>query len=111
MPPGTFVTGGQAWQLCRACQADPDTFGIFEWKGWDFVRGDLYRDLLAHDRFEILPWDYWTPLEKPLAESPQADWDALDRLAAMQVYNRVELTTLQAALAKGKLYPPVEWAI
>jgi hypothetical protein len=58
LPPGAFVTGGQAWQRCRAGRADPDTFGIFEWKGWDFIRGDLFRDLLAFDRFEILPWDF-----------------------------------------------------
>jgi len=109
LPPGAFVTGGKAWQLCREGKADPDHFGIFEWKGWDFIRGDLYRDLLAHDKFEILPWDFWTPLEKPLSESPKQVWEALDQLAAMQVYSAGELTELQAALAQGKIYPPKDW--
>jgi len=110
LPPGAFVTGGQAWQLCRQEKADPDTFGIFQWKGWDFIRGDLYRDLLAHDKFEILPWDFWKPLEKPLAESPKEVWEVLDRLAAMQVYRQSDLEALQNSLRERQLYPPMEWA-
>jgi hypothetical protein len=110
MPTGAFLTGGAAWQLCRVGRADPDTFGIFEWKGWDFIRGDLFRDLLALDRFEILPWDFWTALEKPLAESPQEVWEALDRLAQIEVYSQADLEALQATLVNYHLYPPEEWA-
>jgi hypothetical protein len=44
-------------------------------------------------QFNLLP--EWKPdehlegtaLEKPLAEAPEEDWKALDRLAAMRVYN------------------------
>jgi hypothetical protein len=57
VPPGQFVTGGLAWQMCRAGEADPDKFGIFEWHGIWFVRGDLIRDFLALNKVEILPWD------------------------------------------------------
>ena len=57
MPPGQFVTGGEAWLMCRAGKADPDKFGIFEWHGIWFVRGDLIRDFLALNKVEILPWD------------------------------------------------------
>jgi hypothetical protein len=108
LPPGAFLTGGAAWQLCRAGKADPDAFGIFQWKGWDFMRGDLYRDLLALDKFEILPWDFWNALEKPLADSPEEDWQALDRLAGMQVYESEDLAALQAALKK--IVPPEDWS-
>jgi hypothetical protein len=57
MPPGQFVTGGEAWLMCRTGEADPDRFGIFEWHGIWFVRGDLIRDFLALNKVEILPWD------------------------------------------------------
>jgi hypothetical protein len=57
VPHGQFVTGGRAWQMCRAGEADPNKFGIFEWHGIWFVRGDLIRDFLALNKVEILPWD------------------------------------------------------
>jgi hypothetical protein len=110
LPPGAFVTGGQAWQLCRAGKANPDDFGIFEWKGWDFIRGNLFRDLLSFDRFEILPWDFWPALEKPLEESSESVWKALDDLAKLEVYSQADLDRLQAALRQANLYPPAEWA-
>ena len=28
VPRDQFVVGGRAWQLCRAGEADPDTFGL-----------------------------------------------------------------------------------
>ena len=59
VPRHEFVTGGKAWQMCRSGQADPDTFGIFEWHGMGFVRGNLLRDFLALNKLEILPWDMW----------------------------------------------------
>ncbi len=65
MPNGKFVLAGDAWQMCRAGQADPDHFGIFEWHGWDFIRGNVFRDLLALNKIELLPWDNWGLLETP----------------------------------------------
>lgn len=110
MPSGAFITGGQAWQLCRNGGANPRHFGIFKWHGWDFIRGDLYRDLLALDRFEILPWDHWHPLEKRLSRSPKRVWEALDRLARMEANYKADLAALQAALSEGGIYPPLAWA-
>ncbi len=83
MPPGKFITGGQAWMLCRAGQADPDSFGIFEWKGWDFIRGDLLRDVLALNNVEVLPWDNWPALATPVAELSKKEMDRLDYLARL----------------------------
>jgi len=57
MPRGQFVPGGEAYQMCRAGQADPDKFGIFDMHGMDFIRGDLVRDFMALNKVEILPWD------------------------------------------------------
>jgi hypothetical protein len=57
VPPGQFVTGGEAWLMCRAGEADPDMFGIFDMHGIWFVRADLIRDFLSLNKVEILPWD------------------------------------------------------
>ena len=59
MPPGLFLTGGQAWQLCR--QGDDSLrYGIEGdlWGLW-FVRGTMLRDLLCLNKVEPLPWDCW----------------------------------------------------
>ena len=76
MPPGQFVTGGRGWQMCRTDQADPREFGIFEWYGLWFVRGDLLRDFLALNKVEILPWDggwgYLEHTEDLEAEMPES---------------------------------------
>jgi hypothetical protein len=87
MPPGQFVTGGQGWQMCRAGQADPREFGIFEWYGLWFVRGDLLRDFLALNKVEILPWDggwgYLEHTEDLEAAMPEHVMAVMDRIAAL----------------------------
>jgi hypothetical protein len=59
LPPGPFLPAGEAWQLCRAGRADPDTFGIFEFWGLWFVQANVVRDLAALNKLELLPWDVW----------------------------------------------------
>lgn len=86
MPSGQFVTGGEAWQLCRSGQADPACFGIFDMSGLAFVRGDLIRDMLSLGKVEILPWDGgWGLLSKREEEMTEQDWeyDFCDHLAAI----------------------------
>jgi hypothetical protein len=59
LPPGVFLSGGEAWKLIRAGEADPETFGIFEFWGSWFVRHNVVRDLAALNKVEMLPWDAW----------------------------------------------------
>ena len=59
VPRDQFITGGRAWQLCRAGQADAETFGIHDMHGLWFVRGNLVRDVAALNKMELLPWDSW----------------------------------------------------
>ena len=47
VPRDQFITGGHAWQLCCAGQADPEAFGIHDMHGLWFVRGNLVRDVAA----------------------------------------------------------------
>lgn len=83
VPRDQFITGGKAWQLCRAGQADPDQFGIMEWHGEYFVQGDLVRDFLALNKVEILPWDRWGLMRGPDQVLSIEDAATLDRLAAL----------------------------
>ena len=59
MPEGKFLSAGQAWQLCRAGEDDPQRFGIFDMHGMWFIAGNLVRDLLSLNKIELLPWDVW----------------------------------------------------
>ena len=85
MPPGAFVSGGEAWRMCRRGEADPDSFGIFEWKGWGFVRGNLLRDFAAQNKLEALPWDFWGLMLTPEEAIPADELALLDRVAALTV--------------------------
>jgi hypothetical protein len=81
IPPGKFISGGEAWRMCRRGGQDPEKFGIFEMNGWDFIRGDLLRDVLALNNIEILPWDMTAAMQPPYEQLDAARLEALDRLA------------------------------
>lgn len=83
VPRDQFIVGGQAWQMCRAGQADPDTFGIGDLKGLWFVRGDFVRDVTSLNKLELLPWDSWGLIEGGDEELSEADLAALDAMAEL----------------------------
>jgi len=109
MPAGRFFCGGEAWQMARGGQANPDDFGIFEWKGLDFIKGNLLRDILALAQFEVLPWDAWGILETPFDHLSQEDIGLLDHAARVDV--QADLPKIQD-LIKGhpNFAAPAEWA-
>jgi hypothetical protein len=82
VPRDQFIVGGQAWQMCRNGQADPDHFGIFDMHGLGFVRGNFVRDVASLNKVELLPWDCWGIIEKPEVNDP-VDLALLDRLAGL----------------------------
>jgi len=65
VPRDRFVIAGDAWARCRAGEADPATFGIFDMRGLWFVAGNLMRDLAALNNMEMLPWDIWGAMTRP----------------------------------------------
>jgi hypothetical protein len=110
MPAGQFVTGGQAWLLCRRAGCDPDQFGISGMHGWDFILGNLFRDLLALNKVEILPWDYWPGMAPSTAGFSAADWEDRDHLAELTAATEAHFAELQA-LYEGTpaLKVPGDW--
>jgi len=114
IPPGKFVSGGEAWLMCRRGGQDPDKFGIFEYKGWDFIRGDLLRDVLALNNVEILPWDFTPAMQPPFETLDRQRLEQLDRLAELTAevpdrHPRRTFEGIQEQLAADPaLLPPVE---
>jgi hypothetical protein len=114
MPPGQFVTGGQGWQMCRTAQADPHEFGIFEWYGLWFVRGDLLRDFLALNKVEILPWDggwgYLEHVEDLEAEMPEPILAVMDRIAALTLAGDEAFAGIRAVYeGDSGFHVPADW--
>jgi hypothetical protein len=110
LPPGRFLTGGDAWQLCRRGQADPELFGIFDMHGLWFIRGNLVRDFLALLKIEILPWDCWGIIDKDEAALTAEDLVLLDRLAELTAASHDQLPVLQSLYeADDRLRMPANW--
>jgi len=76
VPRDQFIVAGQAWNMCRLGQYDPQNCGIFEWSGWWFIWGNVVREVLAFNKIELLPWDFipncmTQDLDDPLPKGPQ----------------------------------------
>lgn len=110
VPRNRFITGSHAWQMIRGGAADPDKFGIFDMKGWWFVRGNLIRDFLALNRIELLPWDYWPEMVGD-AEARVVDVDLMDTLADLGMNVNTRAADLWALYAtEPRLQPPPGWS-
>jgi hypothetical protein len=81
LPPGRFLSGAEAWQLCRSGELDPDLCGIVDMKGLWFVQGDLVRDFMALNNVEVLPWDCTEIMGGPEVTVSEEDYALLDRIA------------------------------
>ncbi len=102
VPPDQFLTGGKAWLMCRAGKADPDKFGIFQWHGMGFIRGDLVRDFLALHKIEILPWDSWGLIAKEDAALSPDELALLDRLANLTLADNEAFPEVFAAYGSDR---------
>jgi hypothetical protein len=110
MPSGQFVSGGEAWLLCRREGRDPERFGIFDMQGWDFIRGNLYRDLLALNKVEILPWDFLPGMGPDCATFTPADWEMHDQLAELTTRPEACFADLRARYESDPgLHVPADW--
>lgn len=96
MPLGRFLPAGKAWQLCRAGEADPDRFGIFDLHGMGFILGDLLRDLSSLNKLELLPWDCWGLMEKNVKTLSEKDLASLDRVANLTLGNNSAFPELRS---------------
>jgi hypothetical protein len=85
VPRDRFIVGGQAWQMARNGEADPDRFGLgpdVPIYGWGFMRGRLMQDLAALNKHEMLCWDQWSYADPELVTNPEED-ALMDQVAAI----------------------------
>lgn len=89
LPDGAFLTGGQAWKLCRAGKTDPNVFGVWDnsnkkWlTGWTFVQSKVVLDLMALNKFELLPWDGNALSKTDTKQLNNAEYALLDKVAEL----------------------------
>jgi hypothetical protein len=120
VPRDRFVIAGDAWARCRAGDADPARFGIFDLRGLWFVAGNVLRDAAALCGMEMLPWDVWGAMRGPdqplddatlafvdrvaeLTRDPDARGDELRALYAGDDRLRVPATVFNAALGRPEV--------
>ncbi|RLC90976.1 MAG: transglutaminase domain-containing protein, partial [Chloroflexi bacterium] len=110
VPRDQFLVAGKAWQLCRAGQADPDRFGIFDMHGMWFVRGNVVRDLLALNKIELLPWDDWGLIVKQEEDISAEDMALLDHVAALTLADNESFSEVRAIYENdARLRMPPDW--
>jgi hypothetical protein len=110
MPPGRFIPAGQAWQMARSGKADPNQFGIFQWHGLNFIRGNLLRDLAALNKHEVLPWDSWGLLKKRFSQGYTAQLAYLDLLANLTLQENDAFSQVRSTYTRDlDLRVPSTW--
>jgi len=111
MPEGKFLSAGQAWQLCRAGEADPQIFGIFDMHGLWFIAGNLVRDLLSLNKIELLPWDVWGMMaELKQKELSQEYMKEMDHVTALTLAGNEAFSEIRAFYEnEERLRPALDW--
>jgi hypothetical protein len=95
LPKGEFITGPEAWKLCREGVEDSSKFGIHDMNGLWFVRGDFIRDLAAMNKVELLPWDSWGLIEGYDDEMiTKEQYQLLDQTAEIMITDDMQLYKL-----------------
>lgn len=112
-PPENFLTGGQAWLKCRSGESAPMSFGIYGdfWGLW-MVRHNLLRDLLALNKYELIPWDDIpnSLLNKDRSEPTPEQLAFLDHVAEVTVNADTEFEEIQRLYKENpSLHVPADW--
>jgi transglutaminase superfamily protein len=81
VPRSAFVTGVEAWKLCRSGVIDPAQLGQGTATGLFFARLNLARDLLSLAKAETSAWDTWRAAREPQRELDDAALLLCDGLA------------------------------
>jgi hypothetical protein len=108
LPPGAFLSAGQAWQNARSGRVDAAAFGQGTVRGPWFLRVNVYRDLLALTNQYTSAWDTWrsvTDDRKVLAPAALAAADAVATMIGDFEAGTAPLATLTEIAARHRLPP------
>ncbi|MEV0174795.1 transglutaminase-like domain-containing protein [Streptomyces sp. NPDC050803] len=85
VPRDRFLVAGDAWLRCRRGGADPRSFGVWGYGGFDglwYIRTNVLLDLAAVNRVELLPWDVWGREIRSDTDLTEDDLALVDAVAA-----------------------------
>jgi hypothetical protein len=85
LPRDRFLVAGDAWESCRAGEADAEKFGIdfVKLRGLWYIADNLVRDLAALNKVELLPWDVWGAQPAINQQLSPEQLEFFDRLAEL----------------------------
>jgi hypothetical protein len=96
IPRDQFLVAGEAWQMCRAGEADPNRFGFEDMRGLWFIRGNLILDLAAQNKMELLLWDSWGLMQSDMETWTDQEWRLLDEVATLTQAGNESFPEMQA---------------
>ncbi len=102
LPPGAFLTAGEAWRRCRERIDDPNRYGIGEIYGMWFIRDNVVRDFMALNKREVMPWDCVGFMGK--RTTSDASRDLTDRLADLSLHPDTRFRRLRAVFSSNPLF-------
>ena len=97
VPRDQFLVAGEAWRRIRAGAADPAKFGLSlmnEAGDW-WIAANLMRDGAALVNLELLPWDCWGAMPRPVDPIDDDLAELFDRLAELTLAPDENLATLR----------------
>jgi hypothetical protein len=106
VPRTQFLVAGDAWQRCRSGRLEAGRFGILDLRGLWFVQGNVVRDLAAHTKRELLPWDGWGYLQGPVDPTDPTELAVLDRVAELLQVSSAHEELLKLYEADARLRVP-----
>lgn len=85
VPRDRFIVAGEAWRRRRRGAADPLTFDVGSENLWGLeeVMGQVFQDLAALQKVELLPWDWYGLAKEDGAW--ERDLELIDRLASLSI--------------------------
>ena len=114
LPAGEFLTGGQAWKLCRAAKKRPEQFGVWlgDWScGWPKLKGHLLHDWMALNKMPLNPWHGNEYMHKgDPAEWADTDWTFLDKVAKLTTADNETFAQMRSLYGSDpRLTMPANW--
>lgn len=91
VPRTEFITGIEAWKLCRTGAIDPAQLGHGTTTGLFFARVNLARDLLALAGIETSAWDNWRAAREPHRALDDAALSQCDGIAQRGEAGAIEI--------------------
>ncbi len=107
LPKGKFLYAGTVHRMCQKGEIDPGKCGIHDLRGLWFVRGNVFRDLMALNKIEVLPWD-GTELMDETKHPPQETATLLETIVDLTTSEVCKLSEIRMVYQKhqGLRMPP-----